>query len=408
MATIETDSTFTIEEKTGKKRRLDLFGSGMPRMGANWTSQLKKTTSWNPGNGREATQQVLVRAEMPTNLTGRWSTTNLIRSPANFYDGGSSANKIARANTLKKIVDDILSGGQRLVCTFVQATATGGERIVREGLADTWSFNVRNLDDIEWAIDFDWSGRGKQKTNVDLGGDKTLASLREANRVLSDYTSEVTGKKLVKSLGGDIVPTGDLLSALEQIASIPNDFTDQLQQEVVLITGKISKYAKLITGVAATPVQFVSSLANIATIAITTIGQTVDDMGTVMPDALSDLDGDAGALLTAADYFAVSQDGGERILGTMAEILAATRARASGLSTSTSNGQAQLTEEILAVYLSRQNDTFAGISLKFFQTADHASVIAGNNGFDESEIEPPVGTTLVIPVLNPVQLVLKV
>lgn len=395
----ELEAAMLIEELTGRKRSIELLGSGMARKGANWSGELKHTISWNPGNQKQATVHVLVAAELPSSWNGRWSTSMLLRTPAQFTEG--STRPIARAYTMHQVVEDILRGGQQLRVTFSQAATGGGQRIVREGVPSQWDFQVETADEIEWAITFDWTGRGPKKLKVDFAGDKTLASLRAANQALTDYTTEVAALDELQSVGGDVFTDSFGLSQLEQIANIPNEFTKQLKQNVTLITGKVSQFAKLITGAAATPIQFASSMLNIATIAINTIGQTVDEMGCVFPDALSNLDGDAAALVNASEFFYVSQDGGENILGTMAEIRASVTQRSSGMTTTVS-GEAMVAPDILAVIISGANDTFAKLSMKYYLTADNANVLAQNNGFDEDEIAPPIGTTLVIPVINPV------
>lgn len=402
------DSVVMIEELTGAKRKLELYGSGMPRKGAPWAGSLKKSKTNNMGNADRATLQVLGPAEDPSSWAGRWATTMLLATPAQFIDeGGKTPENIVRAKTLADILEGIFRAGQRLRVTWVQTDSSKPRRIVREGVAENWVFAVDTADDVEWSISWDWVSRGPQAAQVDKGGDKTLASLREANRVLTQYTTEVAIRDELQSKGGDVFPNSFSLSDLEAIANIPKEFAKQLQQFSTLLTTKIGKYASLIVSAAATPVQFATSMTNIATNAITTLNQTIDSMGAVMPDALSDLDGSAAALVNAADYYSVSQDGAENIVGSMAQILANVQQRRSGIKASATGDQA-ISVDILAVVISRSTDTFYSLSMRYYGTADLSSSIAIANGFDEAEFAPPTGTTLVIPNINPVLLPLKV
>lgn len=404
----EIDSVYMIEELTGKKRKLELYGSGMPRKGASWGSTVTHSKTQNSGNADSATIHVLGPTDNPSAIAGKWSTTMLLRTPALFFDGGNTPQAIGRALTLAEVFEDFFRSGQRVRVTFVQTDSSKPRRIVREGIGADCSFNVDGADDIEWAANWEWAGRGVQKQKPDLAGDKTLVSLREANRVLTDYATEMAARDELQSVGGDVFPTSFGLADLEALANIPQEFAKQLSQFCTLVTGKISKYATLIVGAAATPITFASSMTQIATNAINVLNQTIDSMGCVMPDALSDLDGDAAALVNAADYFSVSQDGGERILGAMAQIRASAQVRQSGLVTATGSGEQALSAEILAVIITKQGDTYASLSLRYYFTADQGAAIASCNGYDESEISPPMGTTLVIPMLNPVLLPLKV
>lgn len=402
-------SSVVIEELTGKRRRLELVGAGLPFQGASWGSRLVMTTSWNPGNGDDATQHVLSASELPGAWNGEWNTTRLVSSPAKFRDGvGASEQKVARASSLREIFESIQKGGQRLRVTWAQGTSLADRRITREGLCEEVRWVITRADDIAWEMSWAWAGHGSRKQRAtSLRNDKLAASFKEANAMLTDFQSELTGIALISEVANQI-GSGDLpltLADLETIANTPQEFMRQLSQTATLVTSRFEAVASLVKTIATAPTTVLSQAIGIAENATTSFAQIVDDMGQVMPDAYSEVEGDAAALATAASFFAVGQDGAERVLGTMAKIKLDLRERQSALDPSSRVVDQAGPGGILDVYLSRQGDTFASVSLTFYATPDYAHVIASSNGFDDHEIAPPPGSTLIIPNLTPIRLV---
>ena len=148
-------------------RMPDVVRSSLARAGSGANTHTK---TQNSGNADAATIQVLGPVDMPASISGKWATTMLLRSPALFFDGGSSPQNIGRALTLAEVFEDILRGCQRVRVTFIQTDSSKPRRIMREGIAADWSFTVDGADDIEWAINCEWAWRGVQKQKPDLAG----------------------------------------------------------------------------------------------------------------------------------------------------------------------------------------------------------------------------------------------
>jgi hypothetical protein len=93
-------SVITIEERDGKKRKLELRGPGLPMQGAAYESENRLITEWMTGNSVEAVQQVLGPMLNPSDWEGVGRTTQLIGCPCIWTDGAQE--QITRADTLRE------------------------------------------------------------------------------------------------------------------------------------------------------------------------------------------------------------------------------------------------------------------------------------------------------------------
>jgi nucleoid-associated protein YgaU len=64
-----------------------------------------------------------------------------------------------------------------------------------------------------------------------------------------------------------------------------------------------------------------------------------------------------------------------------------------------SGDQADPSDVIETVFV-RKGDTFAGIALKYYGTADLASELARANGFPAYQVSPPVGKRIIVPAFT--------
>lgn len=398
-------SVITIEELTGAKRRLELFGPGLPRQGANWGGRLVMTASWNPGNGSDATTHVLAPIEMPSNWEGVWRTTMLVSSPCQFAEApGQKPKPVAIASSLRDVCESLFRSGQRLRVTWIQGSthwAFTNRKVIREGFCEEWDFAHARADDIEWTMLWNWVGRGQKKQPAaDLGKDKEAQSLKKANQELANYVGEVESLKVISA--NQAVPAGAdsfTLGDLEAIANIPKDFAKQVKQFATNVLTRVEDLAEIIETGAGTPLLVGSTVLDIATQATRTFTQLADEMGRDIPDGYSEIEGDAAALVAAADYFIVQQDGAERLASVFAQIEFEARRRRSGIDPGQRSGDQVAAGGLLAVVLSK-GESFVFLANKHYTNPDLGYVIAIANGFAENEIAPPVGTTLIIPVID--------
>src|SRR3954466_4299054 len=128
-------SSLTIEELTGERRKLELRGPGLPLKGAGWEGSQNVKTTWYPGNGIEATQQVLGPKEEPSEWEGEWNRTRLGRTPCLFTDGAGTPTKVTAPSFLIDLMDDIRIRGTKLRVTWTVVDESGTPRAskVREG-----------------------------------------------------------------------------------------------------------------------------------------------------------------------------------------------------------------------------------------------------------------------------------
>ncbi len=396
-------SVITIEELDGPRRRLDLIASGLPRQGATWGIRLRANTTWNPGNAYEATQQVLGPEELPTEWNGVWRTTLLASAPCKFTPGpGASAQPVALASSLRDVFELIVSSGMRLRVTWTEGLLELGFRsLMREGLCTQATFPHDRMDDIGWSATFEWAGRGtgKAPTTPDLGGDKSISSLRAANQQLADYLSETTQQQIVSDRT-DVPGSASAftLGQLEAIADIPKDFAKQLNQFATLISNRVQRFAGIITKGASIPTLAASTVLECATIAVQGFSQSADQMSRDMPDALNNVEGDAAALISAASYFAVHQEAADNLLGVFAQIKEDAKRRRSGMANQPQTDA--IGQQLKAVTIARMGDTFVSLSIKFYNSPDLGEVIARANGISEYAVGPAPGTTLIIPVVT--------
>lgn len=402
-------SSIVIEELSGKRRRLELTGAGLPFKGATWGSRLIAVTSINPGNGDDATQHVLAAAEMPGSWQGEWNTTRLVSSPAQYRDGvGQKAQPISRASSLLDVFRTLQRGGQRLRVTWAQGTALADRKISREGLCIEFVPSIATADDIAWEMTWEWAGTGrKYQRAASLRNDKLASSLKSANLQLSELAGEILSQEMLTSAADALKNPAALpftIGDLEAIAQLPQDYMRQLGQMVNLVNNRVEAFASLMKTAATTPVIVANQAVDIAANATANFAQIVDDMGQSMPDAYTELEGDAAGLVSAASFFSVAQDGAERVLGTFAQIQLDLRRQYSATDAGASVNDQLSSSGILNVHISKEGETFLTIAWLYYKNADLAEMITKANNFAAYEVSPPAGSVLVIPALSPILL----
>lgn len=394
-------SSIAIEELTGQKRKLELIGAGLPLRGAKFASTVVMATTWNPGNGADATQHILCPTDAPSNWSGKWNTTRLVASPALFYQTASTktGQPIVRAASLVQAFELIQRAGQRLRVTWFMGTEDGDKKLVYEGICQNFELEWERGDDVNWSMTWEWAGRGPALNRaLNLQSDLTMGSLKSAHQMLTDYTSSVTADEIVNKGAVPFAADSFTLGQLEAIANAPREWARQLQRLVTSAITRMQDIFDIVGAVATTPQALAGTALNIATETTEAVAQELDEMGRLYPDAASEVDGDVAALITAAAYFEGQQASAEGIAGAMAQIREEARRRSS---------QARATAreavgpgDLLAVIIARQGQTFVSLAKAYYRNPDLAGVLATSNGFADYEVAPPPGTTLIIPALK--------
>ena len=121
-------SFISITEVSGLRRALYLKGAALPLQGnASWGGKQRVITTWYPGNGAQATQQILGPTESQTQWAGEWNTNRVINTPVLLSDPGSSQNTqglntlgsgsardIFVADDIRAVLEDMFRGGSVL------------------------------------------------------------------------------------------------------------------------------------------------------------------------------------------------------------------------------------------------------------------------------------------------------
>lgn len=396
-------STVAIEELSGLKRQLNLYGAGLPLRGADFPAANRATKSNYPGNSYQATIHVLGSYELDPEWEGVWRTNRLVSSPALFIDGaGASPVKVSRASTLRDVFEDIIRSGSPLRITWSEGQPSSGElrKIVREAVAAEWHFPHERMDDIAWRVSWLFSGRGtKQKRAVALRKDNEAQSLKKANRMLSELTSQITGASIVSSKQGIPLSANTFsLGDLEQLADLPNALMDQVRQFTNLVMNRVGKVVGLLKAGATSPASIASEVIDLCTSVVNQSNQFVDEITRQIPDAYTNVPARASMLARAMSYYSDAITQAELISATMREIERSLRRRRNGLTT-TGNDRAG-DSDILAVHIAKQGETFLSIAQLYYERAELSWMVAKANNYPGYQVEPEVGAVLIIPVLT--------
>ena len=390
-------STVVIEELEGQKRTLTLNGPGLPLRGATWSGEMRLVTTFPPGRGAEATQQVLGAVEEPSDWEGVWNTTRMVAAPSVLKANGDES-QITRAFTLMTVFESIARSGSLLRVTW----ATTNRKISREGRVGAYSFPVDREDDIRWSASFVWTGRGtgNDVTPATQSSENVEAAVRAMNGAVTDLQSAIVGAP-VASVDADI-PAGPsflTLGNLEQIASTPKRFIEGVSDVAASLSTNITRTIGVIETARAQP-------GEVANVAATTARQTQVELLAVQkrisripPEVMADPGTPLSGVAASAAYFAVI--GGKNALALQQALVVETAAQRNVKAGQAIRGADQArAANMLATIWVRAGDTFAKIASSYYGTADLASSLARANGFPGYQVSPPVGSRVIVPVLG--------
>lgn len=390
-------STIVIEELEGRRRTLTLVGPALPLRGATWGGEMRLVTAFPPGRGGEATQQVLGNAEAPSEWEGTWNTTRMVSAPSLLRTSGQD-QQITRAFTLMGVFEDIARSGALLRVTW----ATEDTKISREGRIGPYKFPVDRKDDIRWNASFIWTSRGSGNdvSPAAQAGEDVEAAVRAMNGTLADLQSAIVGAP-VQSVDPN-VPSGPsfmTLGQLEQIASAPKTFVEQVSNTAAALRTNITRTVGVIETARNQP-------AEVAQVAGTAARETQAEMllvqqrlGRVPPEILTDAGTPLSGMARSAAYFAMIGTKNDLVIrqALVAEAAARKRVRAGEAIRGVDQARAQ---DVLGTVYARAGDTFAKLAVRFYGTADLAAALARANGLPGYQVAPAVGSRVVVPRLG--------
>lgn len=389
------ESRILLAELGGARRVLELVGAGLPFQGANWGRAQRVITTWFPGNGADASQQVLGPIELPSEWNGEWSTTMLVVEPCKL-DGGN----ITRASTLRDVMEELCAAGQLLRVTWVQETAGLARRVVREGRLVEVDFTHARADDIGWKASFEWTGRGQRVQRVvAFRTDSTSAQVEAQAKALDDLVAKIDNASIASKDGVPGAADSFSLGDLEAMADYPNQLMKQVSQFGKQLANRARHIGDLIRKVRGLPSELAGQLVDVATNAIAVANQFVDAMGQPAPEALA-LDGKVSRMLQAASYYGDAQTAAGLVVDAAVKLRESAIARRRAAENPGQRGTASGEGDVIAVHVVREGDVLQSISQTYYGTTALAPAIARANGLAGYAVQVDVGTILVIPTIK--------
>ncbi|MCK9513060.1 MAG: hypothetical protein M0R28_17790 [Pigmentiphaga sp.] len=390
--------SFSVLQVTGPGREIVLRGRALPLRGAAWESEMAVETTWYTGNPVANTQVIGFR-EMPSVFNGRWSDKLLggasltegvtlinfppvtpVGIPTTAINAGSAfaapnafpipTQRAQLAATVHEAFDLVMREGQKLR--------------VQWGTRVRFGYLVRMRDapgrstDIEWELEFKWSGR------VD-----TLP-LRIAPQV--NLLSTGAGlQKLLDGLQGympgqlpDPTNFGSLLAALLKGS-----------QFLASLGAKIANLVNVIAGLLNT-IEGIANLRFAPQNLLNTIKAALQLIRSMVADLLRDLANGQSASQEAAaiglpDAVAIARMAQAQLRKQLTELAAFALEQQrliEGIETS----------DVLATYVTSTTTTLLDVSSQFYGTPNNWVKIAQFNRLAGSTV--PAGTPLLVPKLS--------
>jgi hypothetical protein len=383
-------SSITIEELAApagqQPRSVMLCGPGLPFQGANWGGTNALATKWYPGNGDEATQQHLGPMEAPTNWKGEWNNTRMVRAPS-YYSGGSGLTTVVDPLTLATVLEGILRGGARLRVTWGQSSESPSNRgkFVREGRAKDWDFSVVRVQDISWTVGWEWQSRGTRKQTVTSVRDGALdASSAKMNLATANLASQIASAPFIASNSNIYKSaTSITLGQIESMANSPTVLANSLQRDVLQVQTQLQQVADIANTLASQPTAVVNAAINTAKSAVATANAFVDQMGQLPIELMSNKT-TVHDLLRGYVYFETTSD-----LTYQAALAALAVVRQMQSRAPTPSGAGHLSPQdaqsqsgdMIAVYVTKDGDTPARLSVRFYGSMDHGVDILQANRY---------------------------
>lgn len=385
-------------------RSMALMGGGLPLMGSEWGGKNQNKTTWYPGNGEEATQQVLGPRELPSHWRGEWRITMLPKTPCRYISDDGSVVLITSPFSLWNLLETMFRSGIPLRVTWAQQSTTGDDtqegKVVREGLADTWHFKPIRIQDIDWDIEFVWRGRGGVRPRVST----TRSNLVTTNGpAFQDAVKALVNNNLaIANLRQN--PAKLTLGQIEAIADTPTKIADAAARSVQQIESQVGQVVNIAATLANQPVQIQARAVDLAQNTVAQLNNFYDELSRTPVEQLTTRQKLSSLLQAhlrfgqASDDALASSDAGRTFTEQLRAVVQATSLTGAISPTRTSNPSS-----ILQVYVCKQGDTPESVSQRYYGTTDHAVDVLRANRMAWHTSSFPMGKVIVIPALQTTQ-----
>lgn len=403
-------STVLIEElvSVGKGRKILLVGPALPLQGAVWGGKLSMSTVWYPGNGVEATQQVLGPQLMPSSWEGIFRRTQMGRVPSVYTDENGSTTKVTSPVFMRDALQLMFELGVRLRVTWTQIRETDGRKfeIVREGRAEQWEFPHDRIEDISWRITFVWVSKGvDQQKAVSVRDADVSASFAQLDAYMNELQAKVQTDKIRQSKQGVKNSVGKLtLGQLEALAKAPDNALKSLTRSLQQNINGIKRAVDVADSFRSIPSQLTGSVLSFTQNNIAIINQYVDAWSRRPAEEQSNK-ARAADITRSLTYFGQSAE-------TMRSIARQSQQTATniGKQSSVSNSRGGAVPKsvssnnrpgsILAVHICKQGETAQVIAAKYYGTADKVADLLKANRLPINTVSLQPGKILVVPALG--------
>ena len=377
-------------------------------MGAEWTQESDMETTWYPGNSDEATQQILVTKDMPSNWHGEWNRTLLGKAPTSYTDDNGVTQSVVDPFSINDIFEDLQRLGFRLRVTWIvegDSSLSQTYKKVREGRIKKFSGKWDRIQDIKWEVQFDWLGRGRTTQRVLAVRDGNMTAVTASlNAQASNLASLATAADFIAS-NSTVFNSANrfTLGQLETFVNVPYAALQAFNQKVQQIMTRVQQAADVATSVKNLPFAVANKGITAAQDMVSTANAYIDQVGQTPPELMS-LSTKVSTITRAAQFYAqnkaqaalLSKSGQD-----FADRLRARQAPAIGL-----QGQAlpqsssMLGGDIIAIHITKANDTPQKLSMRYYQSPDHGADILRANKLPLYQPTFAPGRPIIIPVLQ--------
>ncbi len=415
-------STLTIEEIAGrsgrKPRILVLTGGGLPFQGATWDSELVMKTTWYAGNAAEATQQILVPVDMPSQWEGMWRRTILAVSPAVYTDETGEVSSVVEPHVLREIVENIHRLGSKIRVTWaVSGTVIVGDpkkgiarpediRIVRVGRIKAFGTPIEKHTDIRWHATFEWSGRGTEQqrvANVD-GRNDAEAAANALDAALVAAVNEAYNRTWVnKNFDVRKSATRITLGQLEAFADAPRQAVETYTRKLTTVVNDFRRIAEFQRQVAGAPVAIANTAIDFARNALFIVNDFTAQTGRTPAEQMT-LKNGVRDLLRAWNQTQRIAESALFQAGAAIDLAGAMRKTrfpvglTGALSVRESDGTRA--KDVIAVHVCRVGDTPVSLSKRYYQNPDRGVDILRANRLEWHLSVFVPGKVLIIPLLS--------
>lgn len=397
-------STLVIQElaaASGKRQRvLVLQGPGLPFMGAEWAMKQRLVTTWYPGNGDEASQQVLGPIELPSKWSGNWSRVQLGQTPCRYNDEVGARFDLVDPKALMDAFEAIARAGMRLRVTWAQASDDENQsltgHIVREGRMGDLRFKVMRLTDIAWEVDFEWQSRGATTSKVSSVRPPTVNANGAA--YLNALNALLVAQQIAQAQ--KFKPQALTLGQLEAIASYPTKLANSVALQVQELSNNVNRLADIAKTLATQPLQVANRGIDLATDTVAQTNKFYDTLSSVPYEAqttktkVADFVASTKSFSKTADLARQASRAGALFAAQLAQWQAQVPGQGAASTRSLANPK-----NVQQAYITKLGDTPQRVSQRFYNTPDHAVDILHANRLPWHLATFPERLIIIIPSL---------